>query len=397
MIRSIKLTNLLSYGPETPELELRKLNVLIGPNGSGKSNLIEAIGLLRATPTRFSQPVKGIEGGGVSEWLWKGPTKAAEAELEFVVENPNGQLPLRHRLAIAESGKRFEVVDEAIEDERSHFLGDSEPLFYYRFRRGIPSLMARRPLSVGAPIEMRELRRQDLDPESSILSQRKDPDQYPELYWLSERYAKIRIYGDWTFGRSAPQRLPQPTDGRVDFLNERCDNLGLVLGSLRLKPAAKRRLLEALGILIDGVREFEINTESNTVQVFLQEGENVFPSTRLSDGTMRYLCLLAILCHPTPPPLVCIEEPELGLHPDVMPEIGRLLKEASERTQLIVTTHSDALVDALTDSPEDVLVCEKKEGSSHLTRHTSQSLALWLQKYSLGQLWRDGVLGGNRW
>ncbi len=112
---------------------------------------------------------------------------------------------------------------------------------------------------------------------------------------------------------------------------------------------------------------------------------------------MRFLCLLAILCHPSPPPLICIEEPELGIHTDIIPIIADLLKEASNRTQLIVTTHSEALVDELTQTPETVLVCEKREGRTRLQRLESKDLKVWLEKYSLGELWRKGEIGGNRW
>jgi len=73
------------------------------------------------------------------------------------------------------------------------------------------------------------------------------------------------------------------------------------------------------------------------------------------------------------------------------------LLEASQRTQLIVTTHSSILIDALTSTPETVLVCEKHDGSTTMRRLDEASLSLWLQKYSLGQLWRQGELGGNRW
>jgi predicted ATPase len=84
------------------------------------------------------------------------------------------------------------------------------------------------------------------------------------------------------------------------------------------------------------------------------------------------LCLLAILCDPEPPPLVCIEEPELGLHPDILPKLADLLVSASERTQLIVTTHSSLLVDAMTDRPESIVVCEKHQGQ----RDRSQAAAV---------------------
>lgn len=106
---------------------------------------------------------------------------------------------------------------------------------------------------------------------------------------------------------------------------------------------------------------------------------------------------MAILCDPEPPPLICIEEPELGLHPDILHELADHLAAASERTQLIVTTHSDILVDAMSERPEAVVVCEKHEGSTHMRRLSRDDLAAWLEKYRLGQLWTKGQLGGTRW
>jgi predicted ATPase len=120
-------------------------------------------------------------------------------------------------------------------------------------------------------------------------------------------------------------------------------------------------------------------------------------ATRLSDGTIRYLCLLAVLYHPAPPPLVCLEEPELGLHPDLLPGLANLLIDASHRMQLIVTTHSDTLVDGLSKVPEAVVVCEKRDASTEMCRKTSSELTMWLKDYGLGQLWRRGEIGGNRW
>ena len=121
------------------------------------------------------------------------------------------------------------------------------------------------------------------------------------------------------------------------------------------------------------------------------------PATRLSDGTLRYLSLLTILCHPNPPPLVCIEEPELGLHPDILPGLADLIRDASERCQLIVTTRSEVLVDKLTETPESVVVCEKHAGKTEMQRLDRDELSDWLKKYSLGDLWTKGGLGGTRW
>jgi predicted ATPase len=109
------------------------------------------------------------------------------------------------------------------------------------------------------------------------------------------------------------------------------------------------------------------------------------------------LCLLAILCDPEPPPLICIEEPELGLHPDILPKLADLLLQASQRTQIIATTHSDLLVDAMSEFPEAVIVCEKHEGKSEMRRLRKDELTSWLDKYRLGQLWTRGQIGGTRW
>lgn len=118
------------------------------------------------------------------------------------------------------------------------------------------------------------------------------------------------------------------------------------------------------------------------------------PAVRLSDGTLRLLGLLAILLSPSPAPLICIDEPEMGLHPDAIQMLAELFVEASERTQLIVTTHSDVLVSALTEHAESVLVCENN-GGTRIKALENAKLQFWLDRYRLGDLWRMGEIGGN--
>ncbi len=386
LIKSLELANLLSFGPDSEPIELRPLNVLIGPNGSGKSNFIEAVGLLQAAPRKLSVPVRG--GGGLRDWLWKGAGEIPAACIEAVVEYPQGRMPLRYRLEFTEVNQRFEVTDERIENSRAD-AGYPKPFFYFGYENGRPML------SVGEG--RRELRREDIHPEESILSQRKDPDQYPEVTYLGDEFPRIRIYREWSIGRYTAPRLRQHADLPNDFLEEDATNLGLVLNRLRREPAVKRRLLEELQNLYEGIEDFDVRIDAGMVQVILQEGRITVPATRLSDGTLRYLCLLTILCHPNPPPLVCLEEPELGLHPDILPSMAKLLREASGRTQLVVTTHSDILVDALTDVPESIVICEKHDGATSMRRLKQTELAVWLEKYTLGQLWTRGDLGGTRW
>jgi predicted ATPase len=99
--------------------------------------------------------------------------------------------------------------------------------------------------------------------------------------------------------------------------------------------------------------------------------------------------------HPSPAPLICIDEPEIGLHPDAIHVIGKLIKEASTRTQLIVATHSDLLVSELSDTPESVIVCERDENGTRMERLDPRKLEVWLKDYSLGHIWLQGELGGT--
>ena len=407
-LRTIRARNILSFGPESPEIELRGLNVLIGPNGAGKSNLIDVISLLQAAPTNLLEPIQA--GGGIGEWLWKGPVGAMPgsvallvaasggglpAEIDVTVDYPQGTLPVRHRLAFTMVGQRLELWDEAIENERRSQPSEPDADFYYRYQHGRPVLNV--PSAWGP--SPRKLRREDLPLDQSVLSQRKDPDQYPELTYLGNQYAKIRLFREWNLGRHAPARRPQSTDLPVEFLREDAANIALVLNDLVSRANLRSNLVEKLKNADDTIVDFSTPVLGGTIGLFLHHAgfRSPVPATRLSDGTARYLCLLAVLCHPTPPPLVCLEEPELGLHPDLLPGLADLLVEASERMQLIVTTHSDALVDGLTKVPEAVLICEKRNGSTEMSRRASAELTQWLKDYGLGQLWRRGELGGNRW
>lgn len=396
LIHELTLHGILSFGPTTPPLEMKPLNVLIGPNGSGKSNLIEAVDLLRSSATKLAAPTRGKGGGGIGEWIYKGHPKG-HAVLEAIIDNPPASerrspvTPIRHRLEIAELKSRFEVVDESIENATPD-PGYDDPFFYYRYQNGNPVI------SVHHRPELRRLERQTMTPDESILSQRKDPEQYPELAYLSNAYRGVRIFREWSFGRSSPLRSPQPADMPSQPLEEDFSNIGLFLNSIGETPKAKRRILALLGELYDGLDDFREKIVGGTVEVSFVEGDFTIPASRLSDGTLRYLCLLAILCDPEPPSLICIEEPELGLHPDMIPRIAELLIEVSNQTQLIVTTHSDVLVDALSDIPESVVTVEKHDSETVLKRLVdTEELRIWVDKYRLGGAWTRNLIGGNRW
>lgn len=393
-IHSLQLQNFLSYGSEGEKIELQPLNVLIGSNASGKSNLIEAIGVLKATATDLVAPIR--LGGGISDFLWKGEKGIPTAKIEAILDYPERTMPLRYQISFTAVGQRLEVVDEAIEDMEPRHSSESEPFFYYRYNnRGRPVINVTED-NKQQPRNLRTLRREDIIPDQSILSQRKDPEQYPELSYLGNKFADIGLYRNWQTGRDSGSRKAQQTDLPEHPLLEDGGNLGLVLNNLQYQLGS-RQIIEKLQLFYDAAEELSIKIYGGTVQIFIRETGLIqpIPATRLSDGTLRYLFLIALLLDPTPPPLICIEEPEIGLHPDILPAIAEMLIEASQRTQLIVTTHSDALVSAL--SPESVLICDRDNRGSHLSRLDPERLKKWLENYSLGDLWRMGEIGGNRW
>ena len=394
LIKELALTNFLSYG-KTQNIKLDNLNIIIGANGVGKSNLLEAIELLHNAPEEMTKSIR--EGGGISDWLWKGAKEQnPEAKLDLVFDYSNiGRQDLRHVLSFTSVNQRFEIIDELIEDSKKTDSRSPRPFFYYSFDKGHKPVLS--VFTSPKESKRRNLHVEDIDVEKSILAQRKDPSQYPEITWLGNSLSKICIYRDWNFGRYTKPRLPQKVDLPNAFLSNDCDNLGLILNNISLDYNAKKRMKEALSDLNPNIQDFCTKIEGGTVQLYIIENGMTIPATRLSDGTLRFMCLLAILCNPKLPPLICIEEPELGLHPDIISTVAQLLREASEKTQLIITTHSSILVDCFTNDPQYVLVADKNEEGSFLKRLSKEELSPWLEEYRLGKLWLQGEIGGTRW
>lgn len=389
LIQHLALHNFLSYGPEGVGVDLVPLNVLIGPNASGKSNLLEALLILRATAGDLQAAIRA--GGGIGEYVWKGAKPGSGSFLRAVVGPLRGTF-LMHEMEMSPLGTYAEVANETIGTFRADSDDSDGDAVLYASAEGSGLILARRAEG------REEIPVSDLNPGQSVLSQRRDPVQFPELTSLADFFRKFVLFQEWNFGRNAAARLPQRTDLPSDFLLPDASNLGLILHDLWQTSGKREELIGYLRKFYEPARFISTKLQGGTIQLYIEEeGERLIPATRLSDGTLRYLCLLAILCHSNPPPVIGIEEPELGLHPDVVPTVAELLRKASERTQLFVTTHSDALVSALSDIPESILVCEATPNGTTMKRLEAEPLREWLEKYTLGEIWRMGEIGGNRW
>lgn len=399
-IKHLRVSGLLSFGPKGINLPMRKLNVLIGANGSGKSNLLEVINLLHEAPSqRHSIAGPIMSDGGVGDWLWKGDWKLDDApppaHVSCVIEGPSDTGDLKHEFSFYSNNHLVYLDEERIELAERPADRHSKPWWFYRMNVMSATL---RDGEVEVPEETeRKFKREELSASASILAQIRDPKRYVVFAHLQDCYSTIQLYRNWCFGPRAALRKPPKATDRTDELIDSGLNLAMVVAAMPI--TVKARAAFALRTLYPEIKSLQVRpVGGGSLQLYIEEQGNIeIPASRLSDGTLRYLALLVILLNPEPPPLVVIEEPELGLHPDVIPKLAELLIEASENMQIIITTHSRMLVDALGDDPESVIVCEKHDGESTFERLDGERMKVWLEKYSLGALWSKGEIGGNRW
>lgn len=411
-LKSIHPVNLLSFGPNTEPIEVRRLNILIGSNGSGKSNLIEAIRLLHFLPDKDPWRVV-LNTGGVGEWLWKGP-KGGSSMCSLGASFSIGD---DYQASRGLATERFDF-NLSLEDSAASFRVKGESLLFrdkgsgssgrYSFKRtGSEGELIPTPEDWVFDPEARTAF--PLVPDRSIFSQLASPSvgasglglRIPEVFLAAEFLESFNFYQDWEFGVDCAPRDPQPVGQSIDRLEEDGVNLAQMLAYYRdHHKGVFERLNEMVARFYEPAQSVSVPLISTHLEIRLEEkGGFSTPALRLSDGMLRWLYLLGILLNPAPAPVTCIDEPELGLHPDILPTLSDLLRDASTRTQLIVTTHSSTLIDAFSE-PEDaesVCVTEKVDGSTLIRRLKAEELSVWLKDYSLGSLWTSGQVGGGRW
>jgi predicted ATPase len=409
-LKSIRPVNLLSFGPETEEIELRPLNILIGANGSGKSNLIEILRLLYFLPEK--EPwVSVLENGGVDEWIWKGEKgqddhSSVHAKISFEpFPNSRGSgtpsnFDFIYLISLDRFQASFRVAREVVRPvARPGVIGSD---YAWLESNGMQGAIHQRVELLGE-----QSNHVALSADRSVLSQLASlPVQLtsiglllPELYEIGKFFDSFDFHQDWEFGADLTPRDPIPVGQPVERLEENARNLAQMLTHYKdYHRQIFDQINEQMRKFYEPLKSVDVRLIGTHLQVVIhEEGGFSIPAYRLSDGTLRWLALLTILLNPSPAPVTCIEEPELGLHPDIIPTLADLLRDASTRTQLILTTHSRSLVECFSDDPGSICVCEKFNGATEIKRLEADRMKVWLDKYSLGQLWSSGEIGGNRW
>lgn len=176
-------------------------------------------------------------------------------------------------------------------------------------------------------------------------------------------------------------------------------NLPQILNTLKINYIKNFKVIrKKLNEVNENFNDINFNFIGGNIELMLEEkGLNKsIHVTNLSDGTLHYLCLLSIFLNPERGSLICIDEPELGLHPDMILNIANAIKEVSEETQFVIATHSENILNAF--DLENILVFEKdRNNESIVNQFTEKDFEEWYEEFTTGQMWRQGDLGGNRW
>lgn len=368
------------------EVEIRPLTVLIGANGAGKTSFLDVWALLAESAAGQLQSYLTAR-GGLAEILTRDKPDAITEEakvlrLDLAMTVPKFN-PLVYHLALMPVGNTYSISEEELSQAKpgkpvfKHITCRGDNIHY--FDSSANKLL--RPTWEHSPME-------------TSLSQVPKMFKEPELF--RKQLASSSYYGPLNVAPQAPVRLPQPMRP-ADLPGRHGEDLISCLFSMREGDRERFEMVEdALGAAFPDFERLDFPPVAAGVLSMTWKDKcfrRPMYLNQLSEGTLRYLWLTTLLAAAKLPAVTLIDEPEVSLHPELLSHLAELMREAAQRTQLVVATHSDRLVRFL--QPREVLVCDVEAGETRLQWADQLDLERWLKDYTLDQVWQMGQLGGR--
>jgi predicted ATPase len=367
-------------------LPLGGLTLVCGANGCGKSNLYRSLGLIAAAARGELVAALAAE-GGLPAVFWAGPERTSRemGRGEQPVQGSGGRREAaRLRLGIAGETLSYAIeLGYRADDHTSAFVLDPEIKREWIWAGGPfhpRSLLVRRHGAVvercgadgrAVPIAL------EVDPHDSLFTAVSDPLEAPEVFQLRQAILSWRFYDSFRTDRQAPARGGRIATRTPSLAGDGGDLAAAVQTILEIGDA------DALqGAIADAFPGCRLSVDSSQPMFRLQLRQpgllRPLEASELSDGTLRYLLLAAALFSPRLPPLLVLNEPENSLHPDLLAPLARLITAVSERTQVWVVAHAEALITALETSPGcRTLRLERQLGATLLPGQTVLERAAW--------------------
>ncbi len=347
---------------EMENFELKKLNILVGANGAGKSNLISFFQLLQSLMNN-NLDIYIKESGGISDLLFNG--RKITQEMEFVIQFGN-------------RGYRFKILADA---QEGFFLKDEQRYYAYGHTGwwGLGN-----------------------SPDGKSLLVKEVNENLSDAQYSKPVYEAIRSWKIYHFHDTSKESKMRHAEIIEDNEKLRSDASNIAPFLLRLKKENKEsyeEIVKACQLVMPYFDDFVLKSQEYGQKTKVSLAWNTkgsdYPmqSYHLSDGSIRFICLATALLQPEPPATLIIDEPELGLHPQAIDILAELIESASNRTQIIIATQSPALLNNF--SVEDIVVVKREEGASIFERLNPENYKVWLEEYSLGELWTKNVIQGG--
>lgn len=343
------------------QLVLKPINVFIGSNGAGKSNFVSFFKMVHAIFNRQLQRYVIEEKADNILYFGRKMTENMFGKMIFA-ENNNTNNAYWFNLAQTKEGGLF------IEEEASGFNVHADNKYHNYFTKN--------------------------NIEESAISIA----NYPRDKFLQYYLSNIQIYH--FHDTSATSMLRRECDiNDNDYLKTDGRNLPAFLYYLQEEhPKLFKRIEKTVKSIAPYIDRFILQPKKlnkNEIELrWIEKGDpnSNFNAYQFSDGTLRFIALATVLMQPEPPKVIVIDEPELGLHPQAIQKLAGLIKMASKKTQLILSTQSVNLVDCF--ETEDIVTVDRslEENQSIFKRLDANKLKDWLDEHTLGELWERNII-----